>query len=206
MERMVIIVNQLAVFAHASQISAVISVKNVPKIITICRNVRRAIAIALVPLAIHVILQLVNVNVAANLMDNVVIDAKMVITIIPSVHVSDYFLNSWQRISVPIKIIFVADCNCDVLGTLEEVCDKDAGKCLCKEGFGGPRCDQCIPGYYNYPDCVPCNCSIIGSVSTVCDASGKCPCLNSFAGKQCTLCSAGYYNYPECLRKHQPEI
>lgn len=84
---------------------------------------------------------------------------------------------------------------------MSEICDKEAGTCLCKDGYGGPRCDQCIPGYYNYPDCVPCNCSTQGSVSTICDASGKCPCLNSFAGKQCTQCSAGYFNYPECLRK-----
>lgn len=61
---------------------------------------------------------------------------------------------------------------------------------------------QCIPGYYNYPDCVPCNCSILGSISTTCDVTGKCPCLNGFAGKQCTLCGAGYYKYPECLRKY----
>lgn len=37
-------------------------------------------------------------------------------------------------------------------GTLEEVCDKDSGKCLCKEGFGGPRCDQVnYPFYKNVP-------------------------------------------------------
>lgn len=96
---------------------------------------------------------------------------------------------------------FFIDCNCDLKGTVGEVCDKNSGKCLCKEGYGGPRCEQCVPGYYNYPDCVPCNCSTLGSVSPFCDVTGKCPCLNSFAGKQCSLCSAGYYSYPDCFGK-----
>lgn len=96
----------------------------------------------------------------------------------------------------------MADCNCDISGTVAEVCDKSLGKCLCKEGYGGPKCDQCLPGFYNYPECIPCNCSTLGSVSTVCDPTGKCPCLTSFAGKQCSLCSTGYYSYPDCLRKY----
>lgn len=98
------------------------------------------------------------------------------------------------------------DCNCDIQGTQGEICGKLSGHCLCKEGYGGPRCDQCLPGYYNYPDCVPCNCSTLGSVSTICDVSGKCQCLPSFAGKQCTQCSAGYYAYPECLRKFKQKL
>lgn len=74
----------------------------------------------------------------------------------------EYFL---CRISLPcIQYIAILriDCNCDLQGTLAEVCEKSTGQCLCKEGFGGPRCDKCLPGYYNYPDCQPCNCSISG--------------------------------------------
>lgn len=93
------------------------------------------------------------------------------------------------------------DCNCDLQGTESDICDKGTGKCLCKEGYGGPRCDQCLPSYFSYPECVKCNCSSVGSVSMTCDTSGKCPCLNNFAGKQCTQCSAGYYDYPQCLCK-----
>lgn len=93
------------------------------------------------------------------------------------------------------------DSNCDLKGTVDEICDKVTGVCLCAEGYGGPRCDQCLPTYYNYPDCVQCNCSTVGSTQMVCDQNGKCPCMTSFAGKQCTQCSAGYYQFPECLRK-----
>ena len=95
----------------------------------------------------------------------------------------------------------VTDCNCDVKGTELEICHKSTGQCLCKEGFGGPRCDQCLPGYSGYPDCKPCGCSDVGSTSKVCDHSGKCPCFSNFAGKTCDQCIPGYYSYPECLCK-----
>lgn len=91
------------------------------------------------------------------------------------------------------------DCNCDVSGTLPGICDKASGQCLCKEGYGGDHCEQCIPGYYGYPDCRPCNCSEVGSATKFCDTSGKCPCLSSFSGRTCEQCSPGYYKYPECL-------
>lgn len=100
-----------------------------------------------------------------------------------------------------IFLLFV-DCDCDLQGTLGEVCDKSSGQCLCKDGYETPRCDHCLPGFWNYPQCEKCNCSTVGSASFACDAfTGKCPCLNNFAGKQCTQCSAGNYDYPQCLRK-----
>lgn len=98
-------------------------------------------------------------------------------------------------------ICCILDCSCDRKGTTEEICDKESGKCLCKEGYGGERCDKCIPGYYGYPDCKPCNCSSLGSSSTVCDISGKCVCLLNFVGRACDQCAPGYYKFPECLRK-----
>lgn len=95
--------------------------------------------------------------------------------------------------------LYYLDCNCDARGTKQGICDKNDGVCLCKEGYGGSRCDQCINGYYGYPNCKPCNCSLIGSSSISCDSIGKCSCLANFAGKTCNQCSPGYYMYPECI-------
>ena len=34
-------------------------------------------------------------------------------------------------------------------------CVSDTGEvqCPCKENFAGEFCDQCAPGYYNFPEC-----------------------------------------------------
>lgn len=100
----------------------------------------------------------------------------------------------------------IADCNCDVKGTLPGVCDKSNGQCLCKPGYGGPRCDQCVANFTGFPDCKPCNCSTKGSASTVCDINGKCTCLNNYAGKLCDQCSPGNYQYPDCHGKNMKSI
>lgn len=110
--------------------------------------------------------------------------------------------NNWNQTNrYLIYFIHFVVCKCDPRGTVEEICDKNNGQCLCKEGFGGDKCDKCIPGYKDYPDCQPCGCSEIGSTTTVCDVSGKCDCLDRFSGKTCTQCAFGYYKYPDCLRK-----
>ena len=39
-------------------------------------------------------------------------------------------------------------CDCDLTGSQDNVCEKHGGQCSCKVGFGGRRCDRCIPGHY----------------------------------------------------------
>lgn len=49
-------------------------------------------------------------------------------------------------------------CDCDFRGTEGPGCDKASGRCLCRAGLTGPRCDQCQRGYCNrYPVCVACH-------------------------------------------------
>lgn len=141
-------------------------------------------------------------------MANTVIGVKMGIMVIHLVVVRTTInFNHFHSISmlgaekIHLFLYHSIDCDCDFQGALAEVCDKDSGQCLCKDGYEVPRCDRCLPGYYNYPECIKCNCSTVGSASFTCDPTGKCPCLNNFASKQCTQCSAGYYDYPQCLRK-----
>ncbi|XP_077013786.1 laminin subunit beta-3 [Tamandua tetradactyla] len=49
-------------------------------------------------------------------------------------------------------------CDCDFRGTEGPGCDKTSGRCLCRPGLAGPRCDQCQRGYCDrYPVCVACH-------------------------------------------------
>ncbi|XP_006888006.1 PREDICTED: laminin subunit beta-3 [Elephantulus edwardii] len=49
-------------------------------------------------------------------------------------------------------------CDCDFRGTEGPGCDKTSGRCLCRPGLTGPRCDQCQRGYCDrYPVCVACH-------------------------------------------------
>ncbi|XP_006834111.1 PREDICTED: laminin subunit beta-3 [Chrysochloris asiatica] len=49
-------------------------------------------------------------------------------------------------------------CDCDFRGTEGPGCDKASGRCLCRAGLTGPRCDQCQRGYCDrYPVCVACH-------------------------------------------------
>ncbi|XP_042537993.1 laminin subunit beta-3 [Dipodomys spectabilis] len=49
-------------------------------------------------------------------------------------------------------------CDCDFRGTEGPGCDKASGRCLCRPGMTGLRCDQCQRGYCDrYPVCVACH-------------------------------------------------
>ncbi|NXQ35938.1 LAMB3 protein, partial [Alaudala cheleensis] len=50
------------------------------------------------------------------------------------------------------------ECDCDFQGTEEEGCDRATGRCLCRAGVTGPRCDQCQQGHCGpYPGCQLCH-------------------------------------------------
>uniref|UniRef100_A0A8C5L6X3 Laminin subunit beta-3 n=1 Tax=Jaculus jaculus TaxID=51337 RepID=A0A8C5L6X3_JACJA len=49
-------------------------------------------------------------------------------------------------------------CDCDFRGTEGPGCDKASGRCICRPGLTGRRCDQCQRGYCDrYPSCVACH-------------------------------------------------
>ncbi|XP_066192014.1 laminin subunit beta-3 [Sylvia atricapilla] len=50
------------------------------------------------------------------------------------------------------------ECDCDFQGTEELGCDRATGRCLCRAGVTGPRCDQCQQGHCGpYPGCQLCH-------------------------------------------------
>ncbi|NWS35122.1 LAMB3 protein, partial [Polioptila caerulea] len=50
------------------------------------------------------------------------------------------------------------ECDCDFQGTEESGCDQATGRCLCRAGVTGPRCDQCQRGHCDsFPGCQLCH-------------------------------------------------
>ncbi|XP_062413741.1 laminin subunit alpha-3-like isoform X1 [Pungitius pungitius] len=88
-------------------------------------------------------------------------------------------------------------CTCDYRGTLDRVCDA-GGRCLCRHGVEGERCDRCRSGHHSFPDCQACACDGAGAADGVCSPSGQCVCLPRYTGQECDQCAPGYYGYPDC--------
>ena len=44
------------------------------------------------------------------------------------------------------------ECNCRQDGSENENCD-NGGKCSCKRGFDGYKCNTCTKGFFGFPQC-----------------------------------------------------
>ncbi|XP_073447913.1 laminin subunit beta-2 isoform X4 [Aquarana catesbeiana] len=74
--------------------------------------------------------------------------------------------------------------------------------CNCNQGYTGPRCDECSPGFYGNPfqtggRCLPCQCNNNIDMTDIgsCDRrTGLClKCLYNTEGRFCEQCRNGYY-------------
>ncbi|TMW54832.1 hypothetical protein DOY81_000065 [Sarcophaga bullata] len=51
----------------------------------------------------------------------------------------------------------VNPCECDPYGSADFQCDRETGQCVCHEGIGGYKCNECARGYIGEsPHCMPC--------------------------------------------------
>ncbi|XP_058930804.1 laminin subunit gamma-2 isoform X2 [Kogia breviceps] len=92
-------------------------------------------------------------------------------------------------------------CNCNPKGSLSARCD-NAGRCSCKPGVTGDRCDRCLPGFHTLTEagCTQdqrlldskCDCDPAG-ISGPCD-TGRCVCKPAVTGGRCDRCRPGYYH------------
>ncbi|XP_061588324.1 laminin subunit alpha-3-like isoform X2 [Cololabis saira] len=88
-------------------------------------------------------------------------------------------------------------CICDYRGTVSGICDA-SGRCLCRQGVEGERCDRCQSRDHSFPNCQACRCRGAGVAEGACSTNGQCSCLPNYVGQECDVCASGYYGYPDC--------
>ncbi|KFQ25454.1 Laminin subunit gamma-2, partial [Mesitornis unicolor] len=90
-------------------------------------------------------------------------------------------------------------CRCHPQGALSPQCDSN-GRCSCKPGVMGQKCDQCQPGFESLSEAgcrrswqsLQCECDPAGSTGGC--LSGHCVCKETTTGEQCERCKRNFYN------------
>ncbi|NXR64625.1 LAMC2 protein, partial [Rhadina sibilatrix] len=90
-------------------------------------------------------------------------------------------------------------CLCHPWGSLSAQCGSD-GRCSCKPGVMGDKCDRCQPGFESLSEAgcwrsgqsLQCECDPAGSTGDC--HSGRCVCKESTTGEQCQRCKRHFYN------------
>ena len=70
---------------------------------------------------------------------------------------------------------------------------------MCEHSTKGPKCDQCLAGYYGVPSkdtsefaCQPCPCSIVSDPETGILRNGRCEQSSTSGEVMCVECPKGY--------------
>ena len=113
--------------------------------------------------------------------------------------------------------VCLPDCSMMALECGHGVCSSQSGvpRCQCDEGFDGPRCQACAPGFQDHDADGTCTADC-ASVTLEChghggcdDRSGTvaCACEPGFAASDCSSCAAGFQDRdgdgvcaPDCAR------
>ncbi|XP_008566171.1 PREDICTED: laminin subunit gamma-1, partial [Galeopterus variegatus] len=86
-------------------------------------------------------------------------------------------------------------CHCSPVGSLSTQCDS-YGRCSCKPGVMGDKCDRCQPGFHSLTEagCRPCSCNPSGSIDECNVETGRCVCKDNVEGFNCERCKPGFFN------------
>ncbi|KAM4023143.1 laminin subunit gamma-1 [Anomaloglossus baeobatrachus] len=86
-------------------------------------------------------------------------------------------------------------CNCNPVGSLSTQCD-NYGRCSCKPGVMGEKCDRCQPGFHSLTEagCRPCACNAAGSTDDCNVETGRCSCKDNVEGFNCERCKPGFFH------------
>uniref|UniRef100_A0A8B9IG90 Laminin subunit gamma 2 n=1 Tax=Anser cygnoides TaxID=8845 RepID=A0A8B9IG90_ANSCY len=90
-------------------------------------------------------------------------------------------------------------CRCHPQGSLSPQCNSD-GRCSCKPGVMGEKCDRCQPGFHSFSEAgcqrhgqsLQCACDPAGSTGEC--ISGRCVCKGGTTGERCDRCKQNFYN------------
>ena len=52
-----------------------------------------------------------------------------------------------------LKHFIFSDCDCNQEGSNGVACDNKYGKCYCNSNISGEKCDKCLDGFYEFPNC-----------------------------------------------------
>lgn len=108
-----------------------------------------------------------------------------------TVNVRNFILFIWKQIMIKYYVFYKIACNCNPIGSINQNCNDSNGKCQCKSGVKGHRCDRCPTNTHltnqgcvhnslnKNISCSPNRCRF----GSICQSNGSCTCnfnCNSF--------------------------
>ncbi|XP_037819776.1 laminin subunit alpha-1-like [Lucilia sericata] len=110
----------------------------------------------------------------------------------------EFCLNGFYRPQGALRSEACLPCECNTKGSTG-LCHAEGGSCICREGFQGRKCEECLPGFYG-EDCLKCECDGRGTLADS-ECAGVCVCKANVEGDTCNLCKEGFYD----LSSENPE-